>query len=93
MRSIELEVRSPSGLHARPAADFVRAASGFSSAIRLENLTLGKPPVDARSVIGVLTAGVEMGHRIRITAEGFDERRALEVLGTLLAGSGRPMGR
>jgi phosphotransferase system HPr (HPr) family protein len=89
MRSIELKVRSPEGLHARPAAALVRTATGFRSTIRLENVTLGKPPVDARSVIGVLSTGVEMGHLVRVTAEGPDERRAVKVLGELLSGLGR----
>ncbi|HEU6439316.1 MAG TPA: HPr family phosphocarrier protein, partial [Terriglobales bacterium] len=93
MRSVELEVRTQAGLHARPAAAFVRAAAGFRSAIRLENVTLGRPAVDARSVVGVLSAGVEMGHTVRIVADGADERRAVEVLGELLAGPDQTVGK
>jgi phosphotransferase system HPr (HPr) family protein len=59
VRSIEVEVRNESGLHARPAAAFVRTAAGFDSTIRLENMTLGRPAADAKSIVGVLTAGVE----------------------------------
>jgi len=93
VRSVELEVRTQAGLHARPAAAFVRAAAGFRSAIRLENVTLGRPAVDARSVVGVLSAGVEMGHTVRIVADGADERRAVEVLGELLAGPDQTVGK
>jgi hypothetical protein len=39
--SLELQVQSPSGLHARPAAVFVRAACSFESDIRVANLTTG----------------------------------------------------
>jgi phosphoenolpyruvate-protein phosphotransferase len=92
VRSIELEVRTQAGLHARPAAAFVRAAAGFRSTIRLENVTLGRPAVDARSVVGVLSAGVEMGHTVRIVADGADEKRAVEVLGKLLAGLDQAVG-
>ncbi len=40
---IDLDIRNPSGLHARPAALFVRAAAGFHSDIRVANLTTGSP--------------------------------------------------
>lgn len=92
MRSIKVEVRNESGLHARPAADFVRAAAGFASTIRIENLTAARPPANARSITGVLAAGVEKGHSVRITAEGPDEAEAVETLQKLLAGLGEHVG-
>jgi phosphotransferase system HPr (HPr) family protein len=92
VRSIEVEVRSVSGLHARPAAAFVRAAAGFSSTVRLENVTTARPAADAKSIVGVLSAGVERGHVVRIVAEGADEDRAVETLRELLAGLGRQVG-
>jgi phosphoenolpyruvate-protein phosphotransferase len=84
VKSIEVEVRGPAGLHARPAAAFVKAAGGFRSTVRLENLTLGGGPVDARSLTAVLAAGVEQGHRVRVAADGPDEVEALAVLRPLL---------
>jgi phosphotransferase system HPr (HPr) family protein len=92
LKSIEVEVRSDSGLHARPAADFVRAAAGFASTIRLQNITAGRSPANAKSITGVLAAGVEMGHTVKITAEGSDEDLAIEALHRLLAGLGEPVG-
>ena len=94
MRSIEVEVRLESGLHARPAATFVRAASEFDSVIRLENVTLGRPSADAKSIVGILTTGVEMGHLVRITADGPDDGEAVEALRDQLAWGrgGRPDG-
>jgi phosphotransferase system HPr (HPr) family protein len=82
--SLELNVRNPSGLHARPAAVFVRAASGFRSEIRVENLTTGSPPVTAKSIIGVLGLGVSCGHRIRLVVDGDDEGAAAETLRCLV---------
>ena len=38
MRTTERTVLNPSGLHARPAAMFVRTAAGFTSKVSLENL-------------------------------------------------------
>ena len=84
--SADVEVRNPSGLHARPAAAFVKAAATFSSRIRLENLTSGRPAGDAKSLLGLLACGVAMGHHVRITAEGVDEQEAVNVLRTLIEG-------
>lgn len=92
MRSIEVEVRSESGLHARPAAAFARAAAGFSSTVRLENVTTARPAADAKSIVGVLSAGVERGHVVRIVADGADEDRAVDTLRELLAGLGERAG-
>ena len=92
MRSIEIQVRSATGLHARPAAAFVRAAAAYGSTIRLENLTAARPAVDAKSITAVMTSGVEKGHVVRIEAEGPDEGIAVEGLRRLLAGLGEPVG-
>ncbi len=92
MRSIEVEVRNEEGLHARPAAQFVRAAAGFASTIRLENLTDARPAANAKSITSVLAAGAEKGHLVKITAEGPDEEDAAETLQGLLAGLGEPVG-
>ena len=85
LKSVEIEIRNESGLHARPAAVLVRAAAGFRSWIGLENTTAGNGrAVDAKSLVGVLAAGVEYGHRVRIWAEGDDEAEAVDALRLLL---------
>jgi phosphotransferase system HPr (HPr) family protein len=84
MRSIETTVRNPSGIHARPGALFVRTAAGFGSRITLENLDRGTAPVDAKSILSVMQAGVGRGQRIRLTAEGEDEETALAALDALI---------
>lgn len=80
MRAVEIEVSNPSGLHARPAANLVRAASGFRSTVTVANLTRGAAPANAKSLLAVLGSGVEKGHRIAISAEGEDEEAAIEAL-------------
>jgi len=82
--SLELHVRNPSGLHARPAATFVKAAAGFHSDIKVTNLTTGSRPVTAKSIIGVLSLGVQCGHRIDISIEGEDEAAAAGALRALV---------
>jgi phosphotransferase system HPr (HPr) family protein len=81
-----VEIRNPSGLHARPAATFVKAAAAFASDVRLANLDRNPDKiVSAKSVLGVMGAGVSRGHRIRLVAEGPDAETALERLDALVA--------
>ena len=82
--SLELNVWNPSGLHARPAAVFVRAACEFRSDIKVANLTTGSAPVTAKSIIGVLGLGVQRGHTIRLEVDGEDEGTAAETLRMLV---------
>ncbi|GCE13559.1 HPr family phosphocarrier protein [Tengunoibacter tsumagoiensis] len=81
----ELVIHHPSGLHARPAALFVKAAAGFSCAISIENLSKGLEPVNGKSVLRLLTAAVQPNDRVRIIAEGEDEQVAVEALAHLIA--------
>lgn len=91
MRSVELVMTNPSGLHARPATLFTAAASKYSSKVTVENLSNGKGPVDAKSILMLLTAGVSRDHRIRLTADGVDEADALDGLVSLIgSGLGEP---
>ena len=85
--SNEVVVQHKVGLHARPAAIFVRAAAGFASRITIENLTKGMPPANAKSILSVLTAAVRMGDHVRIAAEGSDEQAAVEALCHLIQGN------
>lgn len=76
-----VRVENPGGLHARPAAAFVRAASGFRDVeISVRNLTRGRGPVDARSITEVLTLDVRQGDEILVAASGPDAGRAVEAL-------------
>jgi len=89
----EVEVRNPSGLHARPAATFVRTAGGFVAEVRVTNLTRDADmSASAKSVLGVMGLGVSRGHRIRITADGDDAERAVQTLVDLVtAGIGEEL--
>lgn len=93
MQSIELTVKNPSGLHARPASLFSTVAAGFTSSVTVENLTRGKGPVDAKSTLLLLTAGVSSGHEVRLVADGADEEAAIDALVKLIeSGIGEPPG-
>ena len=84
METIELTVRNPSGIHARPATLFVQAAARFRSRVTVENLDRGSKPVDAKSILMILTAGVQRGHRIRVSADGADESDAIATIRDLV---------
>ena len=86
MADAEVEVRNPSGLHARPAATFVRASSAFDAEVMVSNLTRDAArSASAKSVLGVMGLAVSQGHRIRIVAEGSDADVAVAHLTQLVA--------
>jgi phosphotransferase system HPr (HPr) family protein len=80
MSSVRLVVRNPSGLHARPAALFVKTAGRFDSKISVRNVTNNGAPADAKSILGVLTVGASKGAEIEVTAEGVDAHQAIETI-------------
>jgi phosphocarrier protein HPr len=83
--SNEVVVSHSTGLHARPAAIFAKTAVGFASTIQLENLTKGSEPINAKSVLLILSAGIQMNDRLRISADGSDEDVAVRTLSSLIA--------
>ena len=65
---------------------FVKTAAGFSSKVTLENLDRGSAPVDAKSILMVMGAGVSKGHLIRVTADGTDEDDAISTIEAFIDG-------
>lgn len=85
MKQLRVAVPNAVGLHARPAAVFVGEAGRFASKIRVRNVTRNSPWVDAKSILSVLTLGVEQHHEIEIQADGPDEAQAAVELQKLIA--------
>ena len=79
-----VRIKSKLGLHARPAAQFVKLAASYGANILVENLTKGTNPVNAKSLISILSINVVQDDEIRITAEGENEQEALEALQDLI---------
>ena len=77
MKELDLILNNPSGLHARPAKVFVNTAKQFKADIRVQH---GTKKVNAKSMISILTLGVENGGQIRLIADGPDEDEAVTVL-------------
>ena len=85
MVSKQTVVINPSGLHARPASDFVKAAKAFDSKIKIANLDLPEEdPMNAKSIISILALGIGPGCNVEITAEGDDEEEAVDSLIALI---------
>jgi phosphotransferase system HPr (HPr) family protein len=70
-------------LHARPAADFVRTAMGFSSSLTVAS---GDREADAKSLLAILALGAKRGTTLRLTADGDDAEAALDALSGCIAG-------
>lgn len=77
MEKREFKVIVETGIHARPATLLVQAASKFSSDINLEYS--GKS-VNLKSIMGVMSLGVGQGSEISISAEGDDEKEAIDAI-------------
>jgi len=79
-------VASASGLHARPARIFVKAAAALPVDVLLA--VEGKKPVKAGSMLGVLTLGATQGTEVTLSADDDAEgagRAAVDELAELLA--------
>ncbi|SBV91156.1 Fructose-specific MTP [uncultured Alphaproteobacteria bacterium] len=84
--AFETEIRNPHGLHARPAANLVRAASGFAAVVTIANLGNGRGPASAKSLTSVALVQARKGDRVRIEIRGADAEAARAALEALAAG-------
>jgi phosphotransferase system HPr (HPr) family protein len=82
MAEIQLVVVDPSGLHARPAARFVQAASRFSSRIVIRE---DGREADAKSLIALLGLTIRPSSQITLSADGPDAEEAITALAEELA--------
>ena len=71
------KITDETGLHARPATVLVNTASKFASEI---TLTHGDKKVNLKSIMGVMSLGVQQGAEIVISAEGADAADAIAAL-------------
>ncbi len=76
-------ILNKNGLHARPAAEIVKAAAKFSSDIVIIRDDL---EVNGKSIMGVLMLAAECGSSILVRASGQDEAAAVDAIAALVAG-------
>ncbi|MDP3386717.1 MAG: HPr family phosphocarrier protein [Eubacteriales bacterium] len=81
MKSRTYTIQNSIGLHARPAALFVKQATEFDAKIKVLK---DNKEADAKSIISIMALGAKKGTDIMITAEGPDDEKAVDALVKLL---------
>ena len=69
-----ITIRLSSGLEARPVAMLVQVASQYESELYVES---GRKKVNAKSIMGMMTLGLDAGEEITLSANGEDEEAAM----------------
>ncbi len=70
------------GIHARPAAMFVKVASKFQSNITVEK---DGEQINGKSIMGLMMLAAGKGSTLKVSAEGPDATEAVEAIGELFA--------
>lgn len=77
----QVTILNKTGLHARPAAEFVKLASRFKSEI---SILVGTRVANAKSIINVLSLAATHGTVLTLKADGPDEAEAIDTLSSLI---------
>ena len=77
MSKKEIVIQLSNGLEARPVAMLVQVASQFDSEIHVIS---GQRTVNAKSIMGMMTLGLDAGEEITLSANGDDENAAMESI-------------
>ena len=81
MVSKDIIVKNPQGLHARPATLLVRVASSFKSNINIE---YNGKSANAKSLIGILSLGINKDYKITVQLKVVIREKALESICDLI---------
>ncbi len=81
MQQATVIVRHEAGLHARPASLFVKLAKQFNADIKVTNKS---KTVSAKSLVLLLTLGVQPNTELELIANGSDEQEAITALVKLI---------
>ena len=82
----ESQVKIPSGMEASPVALLVQTANRYASRIYLE---YDNVRVNAKSIMGMMSLGVDYEERVTVETEGEDEAAAMEAMKQFLSQSGQ----
>ena len=77
----EFTITNKNGMHARPAAQFVKRASQFQCEILMEK---DDEQVNGKSIMGLMMLAAARGETIKLTTEGVDAEKAMQDLGDLI---------
>jgi phosphocarrier protein len=78
----EARIVNPLGMHARPAAEFVKTANRFRSQVSVRR---GDLTVNGKSIMGMMMLAAERGSTLVIATDGEDAAEALDALCDLVA--------
>lgn len=81
MQKVELTMTNEEGLHSRPAMKLSKAAAQYSSKVQIEKDGM---EFNVKSMLRILSACVCQGDRFVLSAEGEDEKEAVETLSKLV---------
>ena len=77
MKKQVVTIEIASGLEARPVAMLVQVASQYDSEIYIMR---DNKQVNAKSIMGMMTLGLDMGDSIEVSTNGTDEEKAMEAI-------------
>ena len=79
----EFTIVNKNGMHARPAAQFVKQACQFQCNVLVEK---DDEQVNGKSIMGLMMLAAARGEKIKIITEGADAENAMTTLGGLISG-------
>ncbi len=85
MKQKEVTIKNKTGLHARPAADFVKAAYNFKSDVKILK---DDTEINGKSIMGVLTLAAGYNTKLLLIVDGEDEDEAIDILSKILEQEG-----
>lgn len=83
MTSKNISIRLENGLEARPVALLVQEASKYESTIYIQT---GEKKVNAKSIMGMMSLGLDVGDELMVAADGSDEQTAVDNIERFLSG-------
>ena len=83
MTKQDINIQLASGLEARPVAMLVQVASQYEASVYID--TEGKH-VNAKSIMGMMSLGLDTGDELTVIADGSDEESAVEGVVKYLSG-------
>ena len=79
----DIQIKLSGGLEARPIAVLVQVASQYESTVYLQ---IDNKKVNAKSIMGMMSLGLNSGEEVTVLVEGADEQEALENIEKYLSG-------
>lgn len=83
MTKRDIRINLENGMEARPIALLVQEASKYESRIYIQS---GNKRVNAKSIMGMMSLGLDNGEELEVSAEGSDEQAAVEGIESFLEG-------